>query len=71
MGDVMIGTRPRPWRDYRLSFTDAAHPDKDVHVMVLGPKAGTHFAGEWTLDELIESASDMLTEALRRKSAVA
>jgi len=58
----------RGWRDYRMSFTTAGNPKKDVHVTVFGPNAGSHFAGAWTLDELIEASSDMLNEALQRKA---
>lgn len=36
-------------------------------MYVLGPNGGEHWAGTWTLDELIEAMTDGLNEAVRRK----
>jgi hypothetical protein len=57
----------RPWRDYRATFAGAGDPEKDLHIEVVGPKAGSHFAGEWTLDEAVEFATDILVEVERRR----
>lgn len=57
----------RTWRDYSAAFSGAGNTKKDLHITVLGPNAGSHFAGEWTLDEAVEFATDILSEVDRRK----
>ena len=59
--------RARPLRDYAAVFAGAGNPEKDLHIEVLGPKDGAHFAGEWTFDEAVEFATDILCEVEKRK----
>jgi hypothetical protein len=50
-------------------FTGAGGEGSDVHVTVIGPEGGSHFAGEWTLEELTSFGVACIAEAARRAGA--